>query len=178
MLTKFRRFVTGLVDSKLHERKQTMYQKAMTVGIPASFVELRHEATHRELPSLVVLRGAAQRSLEWLWESYWANIEDHASEEFLAGPTLSQNDEQALVQSIQNLLEPISGLNRSGNINIKKRLERGNLSPVMRDLIVICQRSTQGSVLFVRELLGQGLLVPKSRRQSHTLPLSHVYVSY
>lgn len=53
-----------------------MYQKAMAVGIPASFVELRHEATHRDLPSLVVLRDAATRSMNWLWEFYWNKIDD------------------------------------------------------------------------------------------------------
>lgn len=45
------------------------------LGVPASFVELRHEATHRDLPSLVVLRSAALRSLDWLWEFYWAKLD-------------------------------------------------------------------------------------------------------
>ena len=52
-----------------------MFQRAIDLGLPASFVELRHEATHRELPSLVVLRNATQRSLEWLWDYYWAKTD-------------------------------------------------------------------------------------------------------
>src|SRR5436190_18765639 len=78
------RFVTGLVDSKIHGKKQTMYQKAVTLGLPATFVELRHEATHRDLPSLVVLRSAAQRSLEWLWQFYWVKVTDVSCENVVA----------------------------------------------------------------------------------------------
>ncbi|KAL3473081.1 Las1-like protein, partial [Aspergillus californicus] len=60
----FCRFVTGLVDSKLHGGpRKTMFARAMDLGLPASFVELRHEATHRELPSLTVLRDSTVRSL-------------------------------------------------------------------------------------------------------------------
>ena len=52
-----------------------MYAKAKAIGLPASFVELRHRATHNDLPSLVVLRQAAQQSLQWLWNSYWQLID-------------------------------------------------------------------------------------------------------
>ena len=52
-----------------------MYAKAKTIGLPASFVELRHRATHNDLPSLVVLRQAAQQSLQWLWNNYWQLID-------------------------------------------------------------------------------------------------------
>ncbi|KKK16971.1 hypothetical protein ARAM_006902 [Aspergillus rambellii] len=71
----FCRFVTGLVDSKLHGQRRTMFQRALDLGLPASFVELRHEATHRELPSLTVLRNSTLRSLEWLWDYYWVKTE-------------------------------------------------------------------------------------------------------
>lgn len=66
------RFVTGLIDSEQSSKhKVSMYIKARQIGIPASFVELRHEATHGDLPSLEVLRKAAVKSLEWLWDDYW-----------------------------------------------------------------------------------------------------------
>lgn len=48
-----------------------MYQVAKEIDLPASFVELRHQATHEDLPSLVVLRRATTRALEWLWDYYW-----------------------------------------------------------------------------------------------------------
>ena len=48
-----------------------MFTKAQEIGIPASFVELRHEITHAELPSLVVLRRAVERAMTWLWDDFW-----------------------------------------------------------------------------------------------------------
>ncbi|GAM34561.1 cell morphogenesis protein [Talaromyces pinophilus] len=69
----FSRFVTGLVDTKLGSGGGggTMFNRASMIGLPLSFVELRHEAAHRELPSLVLLRSYTNRALEWLWDYYW-----------------------------------------------------------------------------------------------------------
>lgn len=60
-------------DSKY---KVSMYEKAKELALPASFVELRHESIHGELPSLVVLRQAAERALDWLWNDYWRHLGD------------------------------------------------------------------------------------------------------
>ena len=69
------RFVTGLLDLEQDSTyKISMYAKAKQIGLPASFVELRHEAIHGDLPSLVVLRRAAETSLDWLWQDYWAYL--------------------------------------------------------------------------------------------------------
>ncbi|KAL9002563.1 MAG: hypothetical protein Q9188_004509 [Gyalolechia gomerana] len=71
------RFVTGLVDSEQDSKhKVSMYEKAKELALPASFVELRHESIHGELPSLVVLRQAAERALNWLWNDYWRHLGD------------------------------------------------------------------------------------------------------
>lgn len=51
-----------------------MYAKAQQIGLPALFVDLRHEATHGDMPSLTNLRSAAQRALMWLWDDYWKGL--------------------------------------------------------------------------------------------------------
>ncbi|KAK4219284.1 rRNA-processing protein las1 [Rhypophila decipiens] len=71
----FSRFVTGLLDSQQNTvRKMSMYDLAKSVGLPATFVELRHQATHEELPSLIRLRTAAGKALDWIWEYYWRKL--------------------------------------------------------------------------------------------------------
>jgi ribosomal biogenesis protein LAS1 len=40
-------------------------------GLPQVLVDLRHEATHNELPSLPLLRLAACQALAWLHACYW-----------------------------------------------------------------------------------------------------------
>jgi len=51
-----------------------MYSIAKTIGIPATYVELRHQATHEELPSLPKLRTATQKALRWIWDYYWVHL--------------------------------------------------------------------------------------------------------
>lgn len=73
----FSRFVTGLLDSHQDkQRKMSMYAVAKSVGLPATFVELRHQATHEQLPSLTRLRAAAEKALDWIWGYYWVHLVD------------------------------------------------------------------------------------------------------
>ncbi|GAA6054978.1 Protein LAS1 [Rhodotorula toruloides] len=67
------RFVNSLVDPL-----QTTYfarsiaSLAQQIQLPLWFVELRHQATHEDLPSLGVLRDAARQALDWLCTNYWS----------------------------------------------------------------------------------------------------------
>lgn len=57
-------------------RKMSMYAVAKSVGLPATFVELRHQATHEQLPSLTRLRTAAEKALDWIYAYYWQHLEE------------------------------------------------------------------------------------------------------
>ena len=61
----------------LGHRAQSMHQVAQEIGMPASFVELRHEATHEELPDLQRLERHVRAALDWLWQFYWEDL-DHS----------------------------------------------------------------------------------------------------
>lgn len=70
-------FVTGLLDGHQDKtRKLSMYGIAKTIGLPTSFVELRHQGTHEPLPSLTQLRPAARKALVWIWDYYWRHLPD------------------------------------------------------------------------------------------------------
>jgi hypothetical protein len=68
------RFVNELVDSL--DVTLPVYQLAKMLGIPLYFVEIRHTATHDELPSLELLRQVGVRARTWLWDNYWAKIKE------------------------------------------------------------------------------------------------------
>lgn len=71
------RFVTGFCDIEQNTgHKRNMYEVAEVLNMPASFVELRHEATHEELPSLLRLSRNTELALDWLWHHFWGKIED------------------------------------------------------------------------------------------------------
>lgn len=59
---------------KRKDARRSMYRTAKVMGLPEAFVEIRHEITHGELPSLIVLRKYAARALNWLWEHYWRRL--------------------------------------------------------------------------------------------------------
>ncbi|KAI9678607.1 MAG: rRNA-processing protein las1 [Caeruleum heppii] len=69
-------FVTRTLDaSQPGGYTRTMFAVAREIGLPESFVELRHDATHDELPGLNTLRGFSRRALAWMWDVYWGKIE-------------------------------------------------------------------------------------------------------
>ena len=74
-------FVNGLLDpAQTSTFALPMHTLAKTLGLPTSFVEIRHAATHEALPSLPLLRAATARALDWLWENYWCSLSDSNSD--------------------------------------------------------------------------------------------------
>lgn len=63
----------------------SMYSIAKTIGLPSTFVELRHQCTHEDLPSIGRLRKAVQDSLVWLWGGYWEGLGEWTEKGSLAG---------------------------------------------------------------------------------------------
>lgn len=71
------RCVNGLVDgSQKGAYAMAVSSLAQRIGIPLWIVDLRHESTHNQMPSLPVLRFAAQHLLSWLRANYWFKQEE------------------------------------------------------------------------------------------------------
>jgi len=72
------RFVNGVADSAQKSKiALSVASLANQAGIPKLLVDLRHESTHNELPSLSVLRIAAKQALQWLEGKYWEAQRGH-----------------------------------------------------------------------------------------------------
>lgn len=71
------RFVTGFADVGRHRAglTQSMQEVAKSIHLPTRFVEMRHEATHGEMPNLDRLRTMTTEALHWLWQTYWARLD-------------------------------------------------------------------------------------------------------
>ncbi|PVZ97226.1 hypothetical protein BB558_006749 [Smittium angustum] len=66
------RFVNLLSDTEQRGAyAKSLMILAKKIGIPLWLVELRHNATHENLPSLTLLRLGCKRSLEYLYDNYW-----------------------------------------------------------------------------------------------------------
>ncbi|PYI14041.1 Metallo-hydrolase/oxidoreductase [Aspergillus violaceofuscus CBS 115571] len=185
----FCRFVTGLVDSKLGGVRRTMFQRALDLGLPASFVELRHEATHRELPSLTVLRNASQRSLEWLWDYYWAKTEasvpglgvvrapiSGVSEKLVAEGEEAEPEEEEeeadlepLKSALRDTLEQIVADGEQQQPPRKKRKVQQHLNAVAGEVVSTCRSSGRGMAALASVLVQESLLVPGGRRMGEAM---------
>lgn len=153
------------MDSKIQGKKRTMFQRATDLGLPASFVELRHEATHRELPSLVVLRGAARRSLEWLWDYYWSKIAD-SSAQGLGNPDLDiLADDAELKETITHILRRFTGNEDPGSKKSSKptKTDLKNSLYIAQELFSVCGRGYQGVRAIARVLVEDRFLIPENK---------------
>jgi len=66
------RFVNSLVDpAQQSSFARSISSIAMQIGLPLWFVELRHAATHEDLPTLKICRDASRRAVDWLYSNYW-----------------------------------------------------------------------------------------------------------
>lgn len=132
-----------------------MFQRAVDLGLPASFVELRHEATHREPPSLVVLRKASQRSLEWLWDNYWAGIEELGDV-----PMIERNDTASIRSTLGDILRKFS----TGSEQSQKKRKRDEDDELATQLISRCAASDEGLKLLPAVLLEESVLIDSERQ--------------
>jgi ribosomal biogenesis protein LAS1 len=64
--------VNGIADSQQKGRVAVSVNSlAEAAGLSRLLVDVRHEATHNELPSLSTLQLAARQALDWLIQQYW-----------------------------------------------------------------------------------------------------------
>ncbi|KAL7625408.1 Cytoplasmic glyoxalase II [Parahypoxylon ruwenzoriense] len=147
----FSRFVTGLLDSQQDkQRKMSMYSVAKTVGLPATFVELRHQATHEQLPSLSKLRTAARKALAWIWDYYWKN---------LPGEDSKGNGEEKKSDAYRDLLLRYLKEEPTGQTKaLRKQLKRWDEVTLLRNLAEVGDSSQDPKVITRSLRLSQAIL--------------------
>lgn len=65
------RLVNGFVENPHKKTGRSISELAEAVGIPRVLVDIRHESSHRNLPSLRLLRLASIKAFDWLKCVYW-----------------------------------------------------------------------------------------------------------
>ncbi|KAL8279387.1 hypothetical protein RQP46_008199 [Phenoliferia psychrophenolica] len=133
------RFVNSLVDPlQTTYFARSMASLAAQLGLPLWFVELRHAATHEDLPGLSVLRDASRQALDWLYSHYWL-------------PTVSPNTIETPLHS----LEPLQALLNTYKTLTKTYLrDASKVSRTKTDLLKV-YRAVEAWVIEA-ESLGRG----------------------
>ncbi|KAA8894233.1 Las1-like-domain-containing protein [Sphaerosporella brunnea] len=157
------RFVNGLLDpAQQSQFALPMHLLAKNLNLPASFVELRHAATHEALPSLTVLRTVALRALDWLWGDYWAAI-GVESDETRAGA------EEGLL--IERARAAVKTWRRERRENPLRPIKEGDSSEegktvamVIRECAELC-KNDEGMETLIEALLEEKALIPAGKKK-------------
>jgi hypothetical protein len=68
------KLVNGVSDSQQRGRTaSSVAVLASVAGLPRVLVDIRHDASHKELPTLSMLMLGARQALGWLEDSYWSS---------------------------------------------------------------------------------------------------------
>lgn len=130
-----------------------MFNRASMIGLPLSFVELRHEAAHRELPSLVLLRSYTNRALEWLWDYYWVRIDQGLLNTANNGYDGLRGRVKSMLQQFQQQAQSDKSWKRHKSL----------AASVSQSLVLIC-KSDGGANVICKVLLEDGFLVLDNRQ--------------
>jgi hypothetical protein len=157
-------------------RKMSMYAVAKSVGLPATFVELRHQATHEQLPSLTRLRAAAEKALDWIYDYYWQHLDE-------ASPARADNEtsefESAKAASAKVcrtlLTELFTTDDKETEARIRAELKKRRREEVYGVTIDINQKTNSAKVMrkgtaFLKELLEAGLDVVPAEENKQSRP--------
>ncbi|KAL7271817.1 rRNA-processing protein las1 [Rhizina undulata] len=158
------RFVNGLLDpAQQSQFALSMHTLARNLSLPASFVEVRHAATHEALPSLEVLRTVANRALEWLWAHYWAGV-DNGEE---------GGKKEVEVERARFALKRWRRARRENplrEVNVADESEEGREAVmIVRECVGICS-SEEGVEILVEAFLEEKVLVPAGRKKTPLMP--------
>ncbi|KAL8688788.1 MAG: hypothetical protein Q9218_005386 [Villophora microphyllina] len=162
------RFVTGLLDSEQDKQyKQSMYEKAKELDLPASLVELRHEAIHGDMPSLVVLREGATKSFDWLKNDYWKYLpsEDGLGESdappFYNGRAALRNELRDTLQSYLSSCQDLKRFSQDHDVDVFAEAATETTSKI----VGTCDGSKRALLELVDMLVHQQMLIPDPNHQ-------------
>lgn len=149
------RCVNGLVDgSQKGAYALAVSTLAQRIGIPLWVVDLRHESTHNQLPSLPVLRFAARHLLAWLRANYW-----NAQESLIQGQVhqVAQWLFQQLPHLVQTLGNSKESTQKACNLVLDADTLRNVVIPLLVDGKQYSERVARTGLLFL------GFLPPKKQ---------------
>ncbi|TDL28895.1 Las1-domain-containing protein [Rickenella mellea] len=128
------RLVNGLVDPlQIGAYARPIASIAAQIGLPAWLVDLRHAATHEDLPSLELLRTGAHDAMTWLLHNYFL-------------PTLSpapSENTSSLNSSSGPVIRPLSPLLKQYKALLKLTTRDASLASRHRPEITRCIRAIE-----------------------------------
>eukprot|EP01051_Picozoa_sp_SAG22_P022030 SAG22_NODE_5112_length_1083_cov_1.786585_1_plen_258_part_01 len=166
------RMVNGVCDaSQKGKSAMSVMSIARRHGLPPALVDLRHAATHGDLPSLSALRVAAAAAIDWLVAKYWA----------AQGSAAVETSENMLGTAKKELLAFLDTFRTQQATALRKqadahggqlpptgsrpRQSRGKADPTA-PLMQLAEDPTVMTCMLVDTILDDGVIVPKLANSS------------
>ena len=153
--------MTGFCDS--HDRRRSMHDVAREIGMPASFVELRHEATHKEVPNLERLKRNVEAALQWLWNYYWKHLDDPP-------PSLDAPfDQSGLLSELRSSIESYVASRKTEIRSSAATLphESVHAKDALRSCVQACNVHSASLPVLISLLVDEGMMFPATALRSH-----------
>ena len=159
--------MTGLADTEQDGAfKSSMYETAKQIGLPASFIDYRHDAIHGDLPSLMVFREVTRKALEWLWKDYWKHLIVDIGTHDRSGRPLGSDQHETLKQKARRMLQDYRSAASKVTSSWQLQGSFDHLAPDAACLRVVklCQGEKPALAELVNVLVEEDMLIPNSRR--------------
>jgi ribosomal biogenesis protein LAS1 len=142
-----------------------MYETAKEIGMPSEFVDVRHECTHGELPSLRRLQSCAKDALHWLWESYWSNLGVPSTEH--SGERTEPMSHEREIRLSESLHDALKRYLKSRRIAIKgsERDKDNNGDDAIQECVSLCKVEPTALQRLVFKLVKEKMITPSNRKQ-------------
>lgn len=146
----------------------SMVQIACQIDMPASFVELRHEATHEELPSLQRLARKSKEGVDWIWHHYWSKLDPVPGINSPAPKPVLQTNPMPPMPTYTELREVLRSFVSKKKAEIKSgadldEVQRTEASLTLPVIVNKCMGRNEALTLLTAILLEERMLIPSNR---------------
>lgn len=164
------RFVNHITErAQVKQYMQPVHRLAGELGVPEWIVNLRHDATHGNLPSMDLLKTAADWCIKWLKEEYWDKQMDGISCQ-----NSSEDQDNKLVDEVEDLLIRFKELKKSAS---PKKGRNKKLSQLLKklELAIVCNRDV--AVTLLAELIQENVTEKINSESEFSCwePVLHIY---
>ncbi|KAJ1966607.1 rRNA-processing protein las1 [Dispira parvispora] len=162
--TAFIRFFNGIVDHyQTGAFARSVALISQEVGMPPWFVDLRHAATHDDLPSLYMLQKGCTEALHWLYNNYW-QVQTPANSQELIGFARDLLQKYRTLQ-LTHLME--AKAKKSSDSVANRRLE---MTELIERITSLLDSEGHSAEAVVDVLLQPDFLVPLAKNQRSSFP--------
>nr|XP_022293479.1 ribosomal biogenesis protein LAS1L-like [Crassostrea virginica] len=144
-IIRFVNNVTELGQTRVH--RMPLHKIAGSFGIPSWIVEMRHNATHRSIPSLAELTAGADWILEWLREDFW-DAQYNIMEKLEPKETFNREKDEEVMDKV---------LKKYRDVNIKAIKSGEKLVNCYSELLQLLERH-KSKMLYI--ILKKGFFIP------------------